>query len=181
MNVSCLKLMLIGLPLLVAGCGSDEYPLKDDPDRTTSTVLNAEIVGQIDQQPSTWVEEVLPEPTSTGQELALTVPTTLQLIPGESVDFAIGFSSTPPSQNVGVHLRFGNDEEGYQNWDNLDPNTLLNAGQQLVIQLPVPEQICERLYPVVHQIPVRIQLDEAGVQSAIASASTTLDCSIWVD
>ena len=84
-----------------------------------------------------------------------------------------------PTRNFNLLLRFGDENVGYFELSSLSPS-ILSGGNQISLNLKVPETICDSLYPIRHEISLNFLTIEAGNTSDVQTVSVNLNCSMTI-
>ena len=85
-----------------------------------------------------------------------------------------------PSLNFDLLLRFGDEKVGYFELTGLSPSIL--SGENLIsLQLVVPEDVCDYLYPIPHVVSLNFLTIEAGFTSGVRQVPVRLNCGMIIN
>ncbi len=168
-----LRFLIFGSTFLILSCASDQTPAKNDSIKKTPDVLNNQISILLKSQKANWVSSEVPRTS-----VLPSVQDNLNLEPGKSVQSLITLQSNP-TQNFDLLLRFGDEIVGYYELTSLSPS-ILSGGNQISLQLEVPENICDSLYPILHVVSLNFLTIEVGSTSGVQTVPVNLNCSMTI-
>ena len=159
---------------LILSCASDQTPAKYDSTKNPADVLNKQISIELNSQKATWVDSLVPSTS-----VVASSQSNLNLEPGDSVQHVLTLQNSP-TQNFNLLLRFGDEKFGYFELSSLSPN-ILSGGNQISLNLKVPETICDSLYPIRHPpVSLNFLTIEAGNMSDVQTVPVNLNCSMTI-
>ena len=169
-----LGFLVFSSTFLILSCASDQTPAKNDSTKNAADVLNEQISIELNSLKATWVDSAVPNPP-----VLPSSQSNLNLEPGNSVQLSLTLQNSP-TRNFNLLLRFGDEKVGYFELSSLSPS-ILSGGNQISLNLKVPETICDSLYPIRHPpVSLNFLTIEAGNMSDVQTVPVNLNCSMTI-
>ncbi len=170
-----LGFLVFSSTFLILSCASDQTPAKNDSTKNTADVLNEQISIELNSQKATWVDSQVPSTS-----VVASSQSNLNLEPGDSVQHVLTLQHSP-TQNFDLFLRFGDEKVGYFELSSLSPS-ILSGGNQISLNLKVPETICDSLSPFPQDwVQLNFLTIEAGLTSDVQQVQVRLKCTMIIN
>ena len=169
-----LGFLVFSSTFLILSCATEQTPAKNDSTKNTADVLNEQISILLNSQKATWIDSLVPSTS-----VLASSQSNLSLEPGNSAQLALTLQNSP-TLNFDLLLRFGDEKVGYFELTGLSPSIL--SGENLIsLQLVVPEDVCDYLYPIPHVVSLNFLTIEAGFTSDVRQVPVRLNCGMIIN